>query len=222
MENTFVSPHPLVAHKLARLRDERTDPKKFRELIREIAGLMAYEATRDLATASIRVRTPLEETEGSNLAEKIGLVPILRAGLGMVEGGWELMPTAEVWHIGLYRDEHTFRPVEYYNKLPIEPTVSVCLILDPMLATGGSAVATVGILKRWGVSQSGSRGRARMRSAWAMASGVFPSTCSRSTFTAPASKSSGRSASTFSSSCLVRSRSPINSRALASRASRPG
>ena len=114
---------------------------------------MAYEATRDLATASIRVRTPLEETEGRNLAEKIGLVPILRAGLGMVEGVWELMPTAEVWHIGLYRDEHTFRPVEYYNKLPIEPTVSVCLILDPMLATGGSAVATVDILKRWGVSR---------------------------------------------------------------------
>jgi uracil phosphoribosyltransferase len=153
MENTFVSPHPLVAHKLARLRDERTDPKKFRELIREIAGLMAYEATRDLATTSVRVRTPLEETEGKNLAEKIGLVPILRAGLGMVEGVWELMPTAEVWHIGLYRDEHTFRPVEYYNKLPIEPTVSVCLILDPMLATGGSAVATVDILKRWGVSR---------------------------------------------------------------------
>ena len=153
MENTFVSPHPLVAHKLARLRDERTDPKKFRELIREIAGLMAYEATRDLATTPVRVRTPLEETEGQNLSEKIGLVPILRAGLGMVEGVWELMPTAEVWHIGLYRDEHTFRPVEYYNKLPIEPTVSVCLILDPMLATGGSAVATVDILKRWGVSR---------------------------------------------------------------------
>ena len=153
MENTFVSPHPLVAHKLARLRDERTDPKKFRELIREIAGLMAYEATRDLATTSVRVRTPLEETEGKDLAEKIGLVPILRAGLGMVEGVWELMPTAEVWHIGLYRDEHTFRPVEYYNKLPIEPTVSVCLILDPMLATGGSAVATVDILKKWGVSR---------------------------------------------------------------------
>jgi len=153
MENTFVSPHPLVAHKLARLRDERTDPKKFRELIREIAGLMAYEATRDLATTPVRVRTPLEETDGKNLSEKIGLVPILRAGLGMVEGVWELMPTAEVWHIGLYRDEHTFRPVEYYNKLPIEPTVSVCLILDPMLATGGSAVATVDILKRWGVSR---------------------------------------------------------------------
>lgn len=153
MENVFVSNHPLVAHKLARLRDERTDPKKFRELIREIAALMSYEATQDLATTPVRVRTPLEETDGKNLAEKIGLVPILRAGLGMVEGVWELMPSAEVWHIGLYRDEHTFRPVEYYNKLPIEPTVSVCLILDPMLATGGSAVATVDILKRWGVNR---------------------------------------------------------------------
>jgi uracil phosphoribosyltransferase len=153
MDNVFVSDHPLVAHKLARLRDQRTDPKKFRELIREIAGLMAYEATRDLATTPVRVRTPLEETGGKTLAEKIGLVPILRAGLGMVEGVWELMPSAEVWHIGLYRDEHTFRPVEYYNKLPVEPTVSVCLILDPMLATGGSAVAAVDILKRWGVNR---------------------------------------------------------------------
>jgi len=87
------------------------------------------------------------------LKEKIGLVPILRAGLGMVEGIWELMPSAEVWHIGLYRDEHTLRPVEYYNKLPLEPRVSVCLILDPMLATGGSATATAGVLKKWGVKK---------------------------------------------------------------------
>ena len=101
----------------------------------------------------MRVTTPLEETDGADLAEKVGLVPILRAGLGMVEGVWELMPSAEVWHIGLYRDEETFRPVEYYNKLPVKPTVAVCLVLDPMLATGGSAVATVDILKRWGVSR---------------------------------------------------------------------
>ena len=91
--------------------------------------------------------------QGSELLEKIGLVPILRAGLGMVEGVWELMPSAEVWHIGIYRDEKTLKPVQYYNKLPIEPRVSVCLILDPMLATGGSAVATVDILKNWGVKQ---------------------------------------------------------------------
>lgn len=148
-----VSPHPLVGHKLTRIRDTSTDPKKFRELIREISALLTYEATRDLALDGVRVGTPLEETDGVNLAEKIGLVPILRAGLGMVEGVWELMPSAEVWHIGLYRDEETFRPVEYYNKLPVEPTVAVCLVLDPMLATGGSAVATVDILKRWGVGR---------------------------------------------------------------------
>jgi len=151
--NVHVSNHPLVAHKLARIRNKQTDPKKFRELIREISALLTYEATQDLATNLIRVQTPLEETGGSALAEKIGLVPILRAGLGMVEGVWELMPSAEVWHIGLYRDEKSFRPVEYYNKLPVEPTVSVCLVLDPMLATGGSAVATVDILKRWGVKR---------------------------------------------------------------------
>ena len=97
--------------------------------------------------------TPLALTSGKELKEKIGLVPILRAGLGMVEGVWGLMPSAEVWHIGIYRDEKTLKPVEYYNKLPIEPTVSVCLILDPMLATGGSAVATCDVLKRWGVKK---------------------------------------------------------------------
>lgn len=148
-----VSEHPLVAHKLAKIRDANTDPKKFRELIREISALLTYEATCDLASDPVRIRTPLEEAPGLVLAEKIGLVPILRAGLGMVEGVWGLMPSAEVWHIGLYRDEKSFRPVEYYNKLPVEPTVSVCLVLDPMLATGGSAVATVNILKRWGVNR---------------------------------------------------------------------
>jgi uracil phosphoribosyltransferase len=151
MENVFPSNHPLVMHKLAKMRQDSTKPKKFRELIREISGLLTYEATRDLLTQPIEVETPLEATPGVMLVEKIGLVPILRAGLGMVEGVWELMPTAEVWHIGLYRDEDTLQPVQYYNKLPIEPTVSVCLILDPMLATGGSAVATVDILKEWGV-----------------------------------------------------------------------
>lgn len=151
MSNILASQHPLVAHKLTRLRDKRTEPKKFRELIREIAALLAYEATADLAIIPRDLETPLVPMKGVELKEKIGLVPILRAGLGMVEGIWELMPTAEVWHIGLYRDEKTLRPVQYYNKLPVEPTVSVCLILDPMLATGGSAVATTDILKRWGV-----------------------------------------------------------------------
>jgi len=151
--NVFPSQHPLVAHKLSRMRDKETDPKRFRELVRETAALLAYEATADLLTVPRQIETPLTSTTGAELKEKIGLVPILRAGLGMVEGIWELMPTAEVWHIGLYRDEKTLKPVQYYNKLPIEPTVSVCLILDPMLATGGSAVATTDIVKRWGVKK---------------------------------------------------------------------
>lgn len=153
MSNVYASKHPLVAHKLSRLRDKNTEPKKFRELVREIAGLLAYEATADLATTPVEIETPLTKMTAYQLKEKIGLVPILRAGLGMVEGIWELMPSAEVWHIGLYRDEKTLKPVEYYNKLPIEPRVAVCLILDPMLATGGSATATAEILKRWGVTK---------------------------------------------------------------------
>ena len=153
MSNVYESKHPLVAHKLSRLRDKNTEPKKFRELVREIAALLAYEATADLAVVPRELETPLTKMTGQELQEKIGLVPILRAGLGLVEGFWELMPSAEVWHIGLYRDERTLRPVEYYNKLPTEPTVSVCLILDPMLATGGSATATAEILKKWGVKK---------------------------------------------------------------------
>lgn len=153
MKNVFPSKHPLVMHKLTKLRDRRTEPKKFRELIREISALLTYEATRDLLITSTQIETPLEPIVGASLQHKIGLVPILRAGLGMVEGVWELMPSAEVWHIGLFRDEETLKPVEYYNKLPIEPTVSVCLILDPMLATGGSAIATVDIVKEWGVEK---------------------------------------------------------------------
>ncbi|MGD0708146.1 MAG: uracil phosphoribosyltransferase [Anaerolineaceae bacterium] len=153
MPALFVSSHPLVAHKLSILRSADTEPKKFRELVHEIAGLLAYEATSDLLTVPIPVKTPLATLQGAELKEKIGLVPILRAGLGMVEGVWELIPNAEVWHIGLYRDEHTLKPVQYYNKLPLEPTVSVCLILDPMLATGGSAVATIDLLKKWGVKK---------------------------------------------------------------------
>ncbi len=153
MPNVYPSSHPLVAHKLSRLRSASTEPKKFRELVRELGALLAYEATTDLLLHTVEVQTPLSKTTGYELLEKIGLVPILRAGLGMVEGLWELMPTAEVWHIGVYRDEKTLKPVQYYNKLPIEPTVSLCLILDPMLATGGSAIATVDILKRWGVKK---------------------------------------------------------------------
>lgn len=153
MSNIHASTHPLVQHKLSRLRDIKTEPKKFRELVREISALLAYEATADLMTMPRDLETPLAKITGQELQEKIGLVPILRAGLGMVEGVWGLMPSAEVWHIGLYRDEQTLRPVEYYNKLPLEPRVSVCLILDPMLATGGSATATADVLKKWGVKK---------------------------------------------------------------------
>ncbi len=150
MSQVHISGHPLVRHKLARLRDMKTEHKKFRELVREIAILLAYEATYDMALRDVTVTTPLGRANGQALQEKIGLVPVLRAGLGMVDGIWEMMPTAEVWHIGLFRDEETLRPVEYYNKLPVSPTVDVCLVLDPMLATGGSAVAVVDILKAWG------------------------------------------------------------------------
>jgi uracil phosphoribosyltransferase len=112
MPNVYSSTHPLIAHKLTKLRDSSTNPKKFRELVQEIAGLLAYEATADLELSPKMVQTPLMETQGYELREKIGLVPILRAGLGMVEGIWGLMPSAEVWHIGLYRDEKTLKPVE--------------------------------------------------------------------------------------------------------------
>lgn len=146
----FISSHPLVQHKLALLRRAETEPKKFRELVREMAILLIYEATADLALESVTVQTPLAPAKGKKLAEKVGLVPILRAGLGMVEGAWQMLPGAEVWHIGLSRDERTLRPVEYYSRLPVSPTVGLCLVLDPMLATRGSAVAAVDILKRWG------------------------------------------------------------------------
>lgn len=152
-ENVFVSPHPLARHKLTLLRRRETEPKKFREVIGELASMLVYEATADLATRPLAIETPLTATEGQVMAEKVGLVPILRAGLGMVEGAWRLLPQAEVWHLGLYRDERTLQPVSYYNKLPIAPTVELCLVLDPMLATGGSAIAAVEVLKQWGVSR---------------------------------------------------------------------
>ncbi|MGA2111550.1 MAG: uracil phosphoribosyltransferase [Anaerolineales bacterium] len=151
MSPIYPSPHPLVASKLARLRDLTTEPQEFRELIRELSMLLAYEATADLATQAVSVQTPMGTARCLQVTDKIGLIPILRAGLGMVEGVWQMLPGAEVWHIGMYRDEKTLKPVQYYNKLPLEPRVSICLILDPMLATGGSAAATADILKKWGV-----------------------------------------------------------------------
>ena len=151
--NVYPSQHPLARHKLTLLRRQETESKKFRELTSELAMMLVYEATQDLSLKEQTIQTPLTTATGALMAEKIGLVPILRAGLGMVEGAWRLLPQAEVWHLGLYRDEHTLRPVEYYNKLPVSPTVQLCLILDPMLATGGSAIAAVDVLKRWGVSR---------------------------------------------------------------------
>jgi uracil phosphoribosyltransferase len=153
MEQVHVSQHPLVLHKLTVLRSIDTDHRSFRDLVRELALLLCYEATRDLQLSPQRVITPMGEANGYKSEDTIGLVPILRAGLGLVDGVMELLPSVQVWHIGLYRDEKTLRPVEYYNKLPTEPTVNVCLVLDPMLATGGSAVATINILKKWGVKR---------------------------------------------------------------------
>lgn len=149
----FESKHPLVKHKLTLMRDISTKSKKFRQLIREITLLLCYEATADLTLAEKTVSTPMGTAVGQALSEQIGLIPILRAGLGMVDGVWEMMPGAEVWHIGLYRDEATLKPVSYYNKLPTSPSVDVCLVLDPMLATGGSAIATIDILKKWGAKR---------------------------------------------------------------------
>jgi len=148
-----VSTHPAVQHKLAVLRDRATEPKKFREVVRELSWLLGYEALADARLRPIRVQTPLEEMDGAELGDRIGLIPILRAGLGMVDAMLELMPTAEVWHLGVFRDERTLRPVEYYNKLPDSASVDLCLILDPMLATGGSATAAIEVLKRWGAVQ---------------------------------------------------------------------
>jgi uracil phosphoribosyltransferase len=148
-----VSQHPAVRHKLGILRDVRTEPKKFREVVRELSWLLGYEALADARTRQLDVQTPLETMDGEELADRIGLIPILRAGLGMVDATLELMPTAEVWHLGLYRDDRTLRPVEYYNKLPDSATVDLCLILDPMLATGGSATAAIEVLKKWGAER---------------------------------------------------------------------
>ncbi|MEI7744986.1 MAG: uracil phosphoribosyltransferase [Chloroflexota bacterium] len=148
--NLHVSQHPAVRHKLGILRDVKTEPKKFREVVRELSWLLGYEALADAHMQPIDVPTPLEVMAGEELADRIGFIPILRAGLGMVDAFLELMPTAQVWHLGLFRDEKTLRPVEYYNKLPNTSTVDLCLILDPMLATGGSATAAIEVLKRWG------------------------------------------------------------------------
>jgi uracil phosphoribosyltransferase len=143
--------HPIVHHKLAELRDLATGPAEFRRLVRTLGMLLVQEATADLPTIACEVTTPLGRAQGRKLADVVGIVPILRAGLGMVEGMLELLPEAEVWHIGLFRDETTLRPTEYYNKFPARPRVTVALLADPMLATGGSAVRACEIIKAAGV-----------------------------------------------------------------------
>lgn len=149
----FESSHPLVKHKLAILRDTNTTPIQFRQLVSELAVLLAYEACTDLPTQQVTITTPMGISEQRELAVKVGLVPILRAGLGMVDPIWDMIPNAEVWHVGMYRNEETLQPVYYYDKFSAEPRIDIALLLDPMLATGGSAIACVDRLKQWGVSQ---------------------------------------------------------------------
>jgi uracil phosphoribosyltransferase len=146
-----VSDHPLVIHKVGRLRHRDTPSPQFRELVYEISQVLFYEATRDLRTQQVIIPTPLSNAPGHEVAEKIGLVPVLRAGLGMANAMLDAYPEAAVWHLGLYRDHETLKPVTYYNKLPANHGLDLALVLDPMLATGGSAITAVEILKKAGV-----------------------------------------------------------------------
>lgn len=151
MSLVFPSSHPVVRHKLAALRSSTTRPPEFRHLVRSLAMLIAHEATADLPSVEAEVTTPLGRAVVRLLADTIGIVPILRAGLGMADGVLDLLPDAEVWHIGLFRDEQTLRPTEYYNKLPSLCRVSLALVVDPMLATGGSAIRACEVLKSAGI-----------------------------------------------------------------------
>ena len=154
MPSPVLVDHPLVRCHLTRLRDRATTPEAFRVLSRRLATLLAYEATKDLPTTPTTVMTPLAEAAGERLTPRVGLVPILRAGLGLVEPVLDLIPDAEVWHLGLYRDEATARPVAYYKKIPDSEPVDMALVLDPMLATGGSAVSALEVLAKWGVART--------------------------------------------------------------------
>lgn len=147
------SRHPIVRHKVAQLRSTGTNPPEFRRLVRALSLLLVQEATADIATVPTRVTTPLAETDGHALADTIALVPILRAGLGMCDGVLDLIPEAQVWHLGLRRDETTLEPEEYVSKVPTKHGDVLALVLDPMLATGGSAVHACEVLKRAGVTR---------------------------------------------------------------------
>lgn len=149
--NVHVVDHPLARHHLTHLRQTTTTPVEFRRHVRQLATLLAFDATRDLRERAFEISTPLAGMTGSVIAARVGLVPILRAGLGMVDPILDLLPEAQVWHLGLYRDEATATPVHYYSKLPPGQPVDVALIVDPMLATGGSAFAALQTLREWGV-----------------------------------------------------------------------
>ncbi len=149
----FVSEHPLTQAKLTWMRDVNTGHREFRNLAREVATALAWAALRDARVKERPVRTPLAETVGYDLDERVGLVPILRAGLGLVEGVLAVVPNATVWPVGIYRDEETLQPITYYEKLPPTLPITLCLVLDPMLATGGSAAAAISLVKSRGVSR---------------------------------------------------------------------
>ena len=153
MGNVVILDHPLIKHKLTFIRDKNTGSKDFRELVKEVSMLMAYEVTRNLPLEEIEIETPITKMKSQVISgKKVGLVPILRAGLGMVDGMLNLIPAAKVGHIGLYRDPETLKPVEYYCKLPQDIEERELIVLDPMLATGGSAVAAIQFLKERGAT----------------------------------------------------------------------
>ncbi|KPC75759.1 uracil phosphoribosyltransferase [Thermoactinomyces vulgaris] len=154
MGNVYVFDHPLIQHKLTFIRDKHTGTKEFRELVDEVSALMAYEITRDMPLREVEVETPVAKAKCKVLeGKKLGLVPILRAGLGMVDGILKLIPTAKVGHLGLYRDPETLEPVQYYSKMPSDIGERELIVIDPMLATGGSASAGIRILKEMGAKQ---------------------------------------------------------------------
>ncbi len=145
--------HPLITHKVSMMRDKNTNPKDFRQLLKEISLLMAYEVTRDLPLKDVEIETPIQKCVSKMLGGRsIGIVPILRAGLGMVDGVLELVPSAKIGHIGCYRDPETLQPVEYYCKLPVDVDQRTVIVVDPMLATGGSASMAIDFIKKRGVT----------------------------------------------------------------------
>lgn len=154
MGKLIVCDHPLIQHKLTFIRDMNTNTKDFRELVDEVATLMAYEITREIPLETIKVQTPVTETEAKVISGRmLGLIPILRAGLGMLDGVLKLLPAAKVGHVGLFRDPETLQPVEYYIKLPTDVQERELIVIDPMLATGGSAIAAIDALKKRGCTQ---------------------------------------------------------------------